>query len=119
MRRPSESELQVALLDLRRGLGDYLGRHRADGVAEAWISGPSSLPALADLEAPELRCLLLPESPSAAQQDALKSLGYCPVPAQPRRWSHPGGWTLVVDDLGQMEALETQALTAWLSVPPR
>lgn len=116
--RPPAPELEAALLNLRVELGDYLGRYRADGVIEAWVSGPGSLTELADLEAPEVHCFVLPDSPAAAQQDALKSLGYRPVPAQPERWTHPGGWTLVLGDVSRLEALETQALTSWLAAHP-
>ncbi|AWN23382.1 hypothetical protein DKM44_09190 [Deinococcus irradiatisoli] len=110
------------MLALRRGLGDYLDRNRLDGVFEVWACGPGSLDALSDLEAPELHAFVLPDPLSGSQQEALRALGYRPADQPsaepPRRWIHPGGWTLVLGDVSRLDALERQALSTWLAINP-
>lgn len=80
--------------DLTRALGSHLERDREDGVFHVALGGPGSVPALADLDTPEVHLDVLPDPPTEAQRTALASLGY--TPSNERTWRHPGGWRLVV-----------------------
>lgn len=82
--------------DLRTQLGDFLAGHRPDGVFHVQPGGPGSVPALADLDAPELHLDLLPDPPTQEQRAALTHLGY--RPQTERTWTHPSGWRLVLCD---------------------
>ncbi|WP_221088033.1 nucleotidyltransferase domain-containing protein [Deinococcus aquaedulcis] len=84
---------------LKAALGDFLARGRPDGVFALAPGGPGSVPALADLDPPELHLDLLPEAPTLAQVQGLRALGYVPAQA-PGEWTHPGGWRLVLCDHG-------------------
>lgn len=103
--------------DLRRDLGDYLEGGRLDGVFHLEVSGPGSLPELSDLAAPELQLDLLPAEPTAEQERSLERLGYRRT-AEPRQWSHAGGWVLLLTDLNSLDALNGRALTDWLRDHP-
>ncbi|PTA67896.1 hypothetical protein [Deinococcus arcticus] len=106
--------LEAAQQALKAALGDVLARGRPDGVFALAPGGPGSVPALADLDAPELHLDLLPETPTLAQVQQLRALGYVPAQA-PGEWTHPGGWRLVLCDHGsgwraQQAALRTLLL---------
>lgn len=92
----SMPDLALAAADLRRALGDFLERDRQDGVFHVQVGGPGSVPALADLDVPELHLDLMPEAPTDAQRAALDGLGYVLESAQ--TWRHPAGHRLVVCD---------------------
>lgn len=91
-------DLHEAARDLRAHLGDFLDRTRPDGVFHVQPGGPGGVPALADLDAPELHLDLLPEVPTDDQRAALTRLGY--QPQDERTWTHPGGWRLILTDHG-------------------
>lgn len=107
--------LTAALADLKGTLGDYLDRGRPDGVFHAQIAGPGSVPALADLDVPELHVDLMPHPPTDAQLAALRGLGYHPTPDG---WRHPGGWRLLLPDHGSGWRAAQKALHALLGTDP-
>ena len=104
----------TAEAELRRALGDYLARGRTDGVLATCWTGPGSLGDLSALEWPELQLDLLPDPPTPPQLGALAHLGYLPTP-DARQWVHLGGYFLRLTDVGQLDSLNLQALTAHLS----
>lgn len=87
-------DLNQAAQALRLALGDFLNRSGPEGVFHLALGGPGLLPALADLDVPELHLELLPETPTALQQQRLVHLGY--IPLDPLTWQHPEGWRLVI-----------------------
>ncbi|GHF51345.1 hypothetical protein HNQ07_003048 [Deinococcus metalli] len=89
-------DLTAAMTDLKRALGAFLERGRVDGVFHVQPGGPGSVPALADLDVPELHLDVLPESPTDVQRAALAGLGY--VPETAHAWRHPAGWRVVLGD---------------------
>lgn len=105
-----------AMQDLRTHLGDLLGGHRPDGVVHVQTGGPGSVPALADLDTPELHLDLLPDPPTHEQRAALSRLGY--RPHDERTWTHPGGWRLVISDHGSGWRAEQAALQGVLRHDP-
>lgn len=105
-------DLSAAAQNLTRTLGSYLERGREDGVFHLAVGGPGSVPALTDLDVPELHLDLLPESPTEGQRAALTGLGY--VPGGEGRWTHPGGWRLVLSDHGSGWRAEQVVLRALL-----
>ncbi|WP_235514433.1 hypothetical protein [Deinococcus sp. Leaf326] len=74
------------------------------------------LPALADLDLPELHLDLLPEVPTPTQQHLLTRLGYLSLDAL--TWSHPGGWRLVICIHGSGWRANQAALSTWLREEP-
>lgn len=88
-------DLDAAIQDLKQEWGDFLARNRPDGVFYAQIGGPGSVPALADLDVPEIHLDLLPEQLTDAQRAGLTRLGYAP---EGEFWRHAGGWRLVLPD---------------------
>ncbi|GGR89814.1 nucleotidyltransferase domain-containing protein [Deinococcus sedimenti] len=100
--------LEQAARDLRTHLGDFLDRNRTDGVFHIQPGGPGSVPALTDLDVPELHLDLLPETPTDAQRAALTRLGY--QRHDDRTWTHPGGWRLILPDHGSGWRAEQAAL---------
>lgn len=109
------SDLDAAA-DLRAALGEFLSRDRPDGVFHLQPGGPGSVPALADLDMPELHLDLLPETPTPDQRATLRGLGY--VPQSATRWRHPGGWRLVLCDHGHGWRAAQGALRALLLADP-
>ncbi|WP_019585365.1 nucleotidyltransferase domain-containing protein [Deinococcus apachensis] len=105
-------DLSAAARNLTRTLGSYLERGREDGVFHLAGGGPGSVPVLADLDVPELHLDLLPEVPTKEQRAALTGLGY--EPGEAGRWTHPGGWRLVLSDHGSGWRAEQVALRAVL-----
>jgi hypothetical protein len=71
---PQLAHLQLA--HLYAALGDYRAGGRADGIFEARLGGPGSVPELADLGAAEWQVDLLPSPPNAEQRATLTRLGY-------------------------------------------
>lgn len=110
-------DLDMAAADLRRALGNFLERDRPDGVFHVQVGGPGSVPALADLDAPELHLDLLPEVPTDAQRAALGALGYAPESGQ--TWRHPAGHRLVVCDHSTGWRAAQAALRRLLTDDPR
>ncbi|GGO34885.1 hypothetical protein [Deinococcus humi] len=88
-------DLNAAIHDLKTALGDYLAGGRREGVFHVQPGGPGSVPALADLDVPELHLDVLPEPPSEEQRRTLEALGYVPDGAA---YLHPAGWRLVLPD---------------------
>ncbi len=104
--------LSAAVQQLKVALGDYLAGGRQEGVFHVQSGGPGSVPALADLDLPELHLDLLPESPGETQRRILQTLGYVPAG---EAYVHPAGWRLVLPDHGggwraQQGALRTLLL---------
>ena len=112
---PTLPDLTAAAADLRLHLGDFHARHRADGVFHVAPGGPGSVPALADLDVPELHVDLLPETPDPAAQAVLHDLGYVPGPDG---WAHPGGWRLVFPAHDSGWRARQQGLRALLRADP-
>ncbi|WP_026298957.1 nucleotidyltransferase domain-containing protein [Deinococcus aquatilis] len=108
-------DLQLALTDLRSALGDFLERHREDGVFHVQIGGPGSVPGLQDLDVPELHVDLLPGTVTAAQEQALRTLGYQP---QGSHWHHSAGWRLILPNETTGWRADQHALTALLTADP-
>ncbi|SMB97026.1 nucleotidyltransferase domain-containing protein [Deinococcus hopiensis] len=108
-------DLQLALTDLYATLGDFLDRNREDGVFHAQVGGPGSVPCLQDLDVPELHVALLPDPITAAQAQALETLGYRP---QGLHWLHPAGWRLVLLDETTSWRADQHALNALLAADP-
>ncbi|MDV6374350.1 nucleotidyltransferase domain-containing protein [Deinococcus arenicola] len=104
-------DLNAAASELKNALGDYLAGGRQEGVFHVQIGGPGSVPALADLDLPELHLDLLPEPPSAEQRRTLEALGYVP---DGETYLHPAGWRLVLSDHRSGWRAEQQALRALL-----
>lgn len=104
-------ELNAAAQQLKDALGDYLAGGQPEGVFHVQIGGPGSVPALADLDLPELHLDLLPEVPSEPQRRALETLGYVP---DGQSYTHPAGWRLVLPDHSSGWRAEQQALRALL-----
>lgn len=100
-----------AITDLRAALGNFLDRDREDGVLHVEWGGPGSVPALADLDMPELHLDLMPGVLTPAQQAALTGLGYVP---EGEGWRHPGGWRVVLPDEGSGWRGRQKALGALL-----
>lgn len=109
-------DLNSAAARLRAALGDFLDRGRPDGVFHVQPGGPGSVPALADLDVPELHLDLLPEAPTPQQRAALGGLGY--VSESQARWLHPGGWRLMLCDHGSGWRAAQGALRALLLADP-
>ncbi|UWX63357.1 nucleotidyltransferase domain-containing protein [Deinococcus rubellus] len=97
----------TAEAELRRSLDNYLEGGRTDGVLGDLIA----------LEWPDLQLDLLPDPPTPPQLGALEHLGYRPTP-DAQQWIHPGGWCLRLTDVGQLDSLNLQALTTYLSDDP-
>ena len=74
MNSPNEEHAEQ-LTQLYAALGDHKARNRQDGIFEARLGGPGSVPELADLPA-EWQFDLLPFPPTPAQVEALLELGY-------------------------------------------
>ena len=66
----------VQLARLYAALGDHLAGGRPDGIFEARLGGPGSVPGLSDLGLAEWQLDLLPFPPTAVQRAALAELGY-------------------------------------------
>lgn len=105
-------ELEQATEDLKTALGDFLERERADGVFFVQAGGPGSVPALRDLDVPELHLDLLPGELTDQQKEALISLGYVP---DGEHWRHADGWRLVFPDHGTGWRANQNALHALLN----
>ncbi|MFN4252824.1 nucleotidyltransferase domain-containing protein [Deinococcus sp.] len=108
-------DLDSATHDLRAHLGDFLGGNRPDGVFHVQTGGPGSVPALTDLDTPELHLDLLPETPTDDQQATLRRLGYI---GNGPHWTHPGGWRLIISDHGSGWRAEQAALQGVLCHDP-
>ncbi|WP_135228319.1 nucleotidyltransferase domain-containing protein [Deinococcus fonticola] len=104
--------LQEATEALKKTLGDFLDRGREDGVFFVQAGGPGSVPALSDLDVPELHVDVLPGELSEQQRSGLLQVGYVPDSGH---WVHPGGWRLVFPDHGTGWRAEQQALASLLS----
>ena len=109
-------DLSQAAQALRLALGDFHDRSGPEGVFHLAPGGPGLLPALADLDVPELHLDLLPEMPTATQQQRLAHLGY--VPLGPLTWQHPEGWRLVICIHGSGWRANQAALSTWLREDP-
>ena len=70
------------LVQLYTALGDYRAGNSQEGIFEARLGGPGSVPELADLEAAEWQLDLMPFPPTPAQVEALLVLGYQQTEAQ-------------------------------------
>lgn len=88
-------DLRKAIQDLKTSLGDHAAGNRPDGVFYVQVGGPGSVPALADLDVPEIHLDLMPGELTPEQRDTLTELGYV---AEGKDWLHPGGWRLVLPD---------------------
>ncbi len=79
------------LARLYAALGDHRAGRRQDGIFEARLGGPGSVPELADLGVAEWQLDLLPFPPTLVQRAALSDLGYTPSVERPDRLSftHP------------------------------
>ncbi len=66
----------VQLARLYAALGDHLAGGQPDGIFDARLGGPGSVPGLTDLGAAEWQLDLLPFLPTAVQRAALAELGY-------------------------------------------
>ncbi|WP_345452841.1 nucleotidyltransferase domain-containing protein [Deinococcus aluminii] len=108
---PDLSAAQKALLQT---LGSSLERGRSSGVFHLAVGGPGSVPALTDLDVPELHLDLLPDPVTEEQRAVLTRLGYLREAGEEERWSHPGGWRLVLPDSGSGWRAEQAALRALL-----
>ncbi|CAM3943487.1 nucleotidyltransferase domain-containing protein [Deinococcus frigens] len=104
-------DLNAAIRELKNVLGDYLQGGRCEGVFHVQLGGPGSVPALADLDVPELHLDLLPEPPSQEQRRMLEALGYLP---EGEAYRHPAGWRLVLPDHSSGWRAEQGALRALL-----
>jgi hypothetical protein len=104
-------DLNAAIHDLKTALGDYLAGGRREGVFNIQLGGPGSVPALADLDLPELHLDLMPEPPGEPQRRTLEALGYVP---EGEAYAHPAGWRLVLPDHGSGWRAEQGALRALL-----
>ncbi|PNY82914.1 nucleotidyltransferase domain-containing protein [Deinococcus koreensis] len=109
-------DVSSAVTALKWALGDFLDRGRPDGVFHVQPGGPGSVPALADLDVPELHLDLLPGVPTATQLEGLSGLGY--VSELESRWLHPGGRRLVLCDHGSGWRAAQGALRALLRADP-
>lgn len=105
------ADLHAAIHELKTALGDYLAGERQEGVFHVGIGGPGSVPALADLDVPELHLDVMPDPPGEAQRRTLEALGYRPAG---EAYRHPAGWRLVLPDHGSGWRAEQQALRALL-----
>lgn len=104
-------DLNAAISELKNALGDYLEGGQREGVFHVQTGGPGSVPALSDLDLPELHLDLLPEPPSQEQRGTLEALGYVPDGGADL---HPAGWRLVLPDHSSGWRAEQQALRALL-----
>ncbi len=104
-------DLNAAIHDLNTALGDYLTGGRREGVFHVQPGGPGSVPALADLDVPELLLDVMPEPPSEEQRRTLEALGYV---LDGEAYLHPAGWRLVLPDHGSGWRAEQGALRALL-----
>ncbi|MGY2893564.1 hypothetical protein [Deinococcus sp. UYEF24] len=109
----------VQLARLYAALGDHLAGGRPDGMFEARLGGPGSVPGLTDLEAPEWQLDLLPFPPTEAQRAALDELGYILAAETEDRltYTHPDALNVVLlsHDLGV--SYEQKVLWEYLSQP--
>lgn len=99
------------MAELRAALGDFLDGGRPDGIFFMQVGGPGSVPALADLDRPELHLDLLPGPPTDEQRAALLKLGYQP---EGEHWRHRAGWRLVLPDHTAGWRAEQKALSRLL-----
>ncbi|GAA0497177.1 nucleotidyltransferase domain-containing protein [Deinococcus depolymerans] len=114
---PGRMNHDRAMQDLRTHLSDFMSGHRPDGVFHVQTGGPGSVPALADLDTPELHLDLLPDPPTQEQRAALSRLGY--QPRSERTWTHPGGWRLIISDHDSGWRAEQAALRDLLRHDPQ
>ncbi|MFB9993727.1 nucleotidyltransferase domain-containing protein [Deinococcus oregonensis] len=105
--------LTVAAQSLTDVLGSALERGRTTGIFVLSLGGPGSVPALADLDVPELHLDLLPGTPTEA---ALIGLGYTRQPDG--GFVHPGGWRVVVAEEGTAWATDQAVLRDLLQDAP-
>ena len=109
----------LELARLYAALGDHLAGGRPDGIFEARLGGPGSVPELADLEAAEWQVDLLPSPANAGQRAALNGLGYTLATETEDRltYTHPEALDVVLlsHDLGA--SYQQKVLWAFLSQP--
>jgi hypothetical protein len=105
--------LAHAAQSLTDALGSALERGRITGIFAHSLGGPGSVPALTDLDVPELHLDLLPGTPTEAP---LLALGYTHQPGG--TFLHPGGWRVVVAEEGTAWATDQAALRDLLLAAP-
>lgn len=105
--------LNHAMQTLTDALGSALERGRSTGIFDLSHGGPGSVPALADLDMPELHLDLLPGTPA---ESVLMVLGYTRDPGG--TFVHPGGWRVVVAEPGQAWATDQAVLRDLLLAVP-
>ncbi|UQN05337.1 hypothetical protein [Deinococcus sp. QL22] len=105
--------LTLATQRLTDALGSVLERGRTTGIFALSLGGPGSVPALTDLDRPELHLDLWPGTPAEA---ALIGLGYTQQPGG--TFLHPGGWRVVVAEEGTAWATDQAALRDLLLTVP-
>ncbi|ANE44131.1 nucleotidyltransferase domain-containing protein [Deinococcus puniceus] len=105
--------LPHAIQSLTDALGSALERGRTTGIFALSLSGPGSMPVLADLDRPELHLDLLPGTPAEAP---LLALGYIRQPGG--TFLHPGGWRVVVAEEGTAWATDQAVLRDLLLTVP-
>ncbi|WP_407570356.1 hypothetical protein [Deinococcus altitudinis] len=109
------------LARLYAALGDHLAGGRPDGIFEARLGGPGSVPGLDDLGAAEWQLDLLPFPPTEAQRAALAGLGYALAAETENRLTYTLtlsdalNVTLLSHDLGASH--EQKVLWEYLSQP--